>query len=636
MAQLFPSEANISKLKVKPTKGERCLLDCLKETLAKDDRFEIYYQPFLNGDQPDIIIMRKGSGVLIIEVKDWILSSYYVDSKKKWKTKNNNSIIKSPLKQVKTYKDNLFDLHIEDLLERKIENKNFYGIVSCAVYFHNEDEQSINNFFCNAFESENDKKYIKVFGKDSLNIEKMKIILSQAKLDKNSSLFDEKLYNSFKRYLQPSFHTIEQEIEIKLTDKQKKLTLSKSSPRQKIKGIAGSGKTIILARRAVNAHKRTGDKVLILTYNITLKNYIHDRISEVREEFSWNSFYINNYHDFINAELNNVEIKIDVPENFETWSSSDKTQYLEENYYSNKNLFEGIKQKLIKYNAILIDELQDYKEEWQTIIMKFFLAEDGEYVVFGDVKQNIYKRNLDEYKDFKAIGMPGVWNVLEESFRLSTKVAHIAEKFQEKFFKERYKIDQVIIAKNNNYNKQEVFDYLYYMKNTSLKIVVDDIYNKINNYEIHPNNICFLSHTVETVREIDYFIRKDKHEKTQVMFESKEIKEIYEKITSDKTKSTISNSEIEKIRKNKKKNFWMNPGTVKLSTIYSFKGWEINTLVLIIENYHEDSDNSISMDELIYTGITRCRQNLIVVNLGNSKYHKFFNQVIDDDRNLTP
>ncbi|MEQ9666957.1 hypothetical protein [Coleofasciculus sp. G2-EDA-02] len=37
MAQLFPSEANISKLKVKPTKGERCLLDCLKETLDKDD-----------------------------------------------------------------------------------------------------------------------------------------------------------------------------------------------------------------------------------------------------------------------------------------------------------------------------------------------------------------------------------------------------------------------------------------------------------------------------------------------------------------------------------------------------------------------------------------------------------------------
>ncbi|KKD39041.1 hypothetical protein WN50_05610 [Limnoraphis robusta CS-951] len=106
------------------------------------------------------------------------------------------------------------------------------------------------------------------------------------------------------------------------------------------------------------------------------------------------------------------------------------------------------------------------------------------------------------------------------------------------------------------------------------------------------------------------------------MFESKEL---YETIMSR------SKSEIEKVRKNKKENFWMNPGTVKLSTIHSFKGWEIHTLVLIIEDYDENSDSTFSMDELIYTGITRCRHNLIVVNLGNLKYHVFFNEVIEVD-----
>lgn len=66
----------------------------------------------------------------------------------------------------------------------------------------------------------------------------------------------------------------------------------------------------------------------------------------------------------------------------------------------------------------------------------------------------------------------------------------------------------------------------------------------------------------------------------------------------------------------------MNPGTVKLSTIHSFKGWEINTLILLIEQnagYPPDSD-----DELIYTAITRCRENLLVLNLGNERYHGFF------------
>jgi hypothetical protein len=40
---------------------------------------------------------------------------------------------------------------------------------------------------------------------------------------------------------------------------------------------------MVLARMVVNAHKRTGSQVLILTYNITLRIYIHDRISQVRK-----------------------------------------------------------------------------------------------------------------------------------------------------------------------------------------------------------------------------------------------------------------------------------------------------------------------------------------------------------------
>lgn len=633
MAQIFPSEENISRLKVQPTEGERYLIDALKSTL--DERFEIYYQPFLNGDQPDIIVMRKDSGVLIIEVKDWNLSSYYIDNQKEWRLEKNNAIVKSPIEQVKTYKNNLFNLHIENLLERKIENDRFYGIVSCAVYFHKEDGDSLNIFLKNAFESENDRRYIKVFGRDSLNIQKLRVILSQAKLYQSSSLFDEQIYNRFKRYLQPPFHTIEQGIEINLTAKQKKLTVSNSRPRQKIKGVAGSGKTLILARRAVNAHKRTGDKVLILTYNITLKNYIHDRISDVREAFSWDSFYINNYHDFINAELNNVGIKIVTPAGFDTLSSDEKTKYFEDNYYSNKNLFEGIKQKLRKYHTILIDELQDYKEEWQTVIRDFFLAENGEYVVFGDVKQNIYKRALDEYKDYKAVGMRGAWNVLEESFRLSKKIADLAEKFQKDIFKDKYELDKIEILRKNSIfdDKEEYFSYSYLEQSTFLNIVANTIFSQINECQIHPNNICFLSHSVQTVRDIDYLIRHDKREKTQVMFETKEL---YEKIKLSSTNVRKAKIEIDAIRKNKKTNFWMNPGTVKLSTIHSFKGWEIHTLILIIEDYAEDSDSTFSMDELIYTGITRCRHNLIVVNLGNLKYHNFFNQVIEDYRNLTP
>ena len=68
MAILIPKRSVIEQQKVSPTSGEITLINFLETTL--NDEYEIYYQPYLNGKNPDIIIIRKGGGVLIIEVKD--------------------------------------------------------------------------------------------------------------------------------------------------------------------------------------------------------------------------------------------------------------------------------------------------------------------------------------------------------------------------------------------------------------------------------------------------------------------------------------------------------------------------------------------------------------------------------------
>ena len=66
----------------------------------------------------------------------------------------------------------------------------------------------------------------------------------------------------------------------------------------------------------------------------------------------------------------------------------------------------------------------------------------------------------------------------------------------------------------------------------------------------------------------------------------------------------------------------MKTGTIKLSTIHSFKGWEIKTLFLFIEQ--EEDDKEFTNAELVYTALTRAKRNLIVFNLGNKKYDEFF------------
>lgn len=350
MAQSFPPLEQFPNLRQKPTEGESHLIDFLVNNL--DDSYEIYFQPFLNGDRPDIVLMRKNSGVMIIEVKDWHLKNYRLNQKKQWEvTKNGNDWygIKSPIDQALAYKQNLYDLHIENLLEKNIREPKHWAIVTCAVYFHCETEEKINHFLTANFSQDNGylnfSLHQVILGYDSLTKQNFNKILYKNYLTRTSRYFDDQLYKSFKRHLQPPYHTKEEGKELSYTPEQQKLIKSKIGS-QKVKGAAGSGKTCVLAKRAVNALKRIENDsqthqpiILILTYNITLINYIRDRISEVRENFNRGHFHIINYHDFISQELNNLEIRIDIPDDFDDWDSESRSSYFEENYYSNIKLF---------------------------------------------------------------------------------------------------------------------------------------------------------------------------------------------------------------------------------------------------------------------------------------------------------
>ena len=61
MAKILPSIENIKRLKVQPTDGEWYLINYLTENMP--DNIEIYFQPFLNGDMPDIILVQRNVGV---------------------------------------------------------------------------------------------------------------------------------------------------------------------------------------------------------------------------------------------------------------------------------------------------------------------------------------------------------------------------------------------------------------------------------------------------------------------------------------------------------------------------------------------------------------------------------------------
>ena len=637
MAILSPTIEVIKRQNVQPTEGEWTLLKFLLDNL--DNTYEICYQPYLNGDNPDFAIMRKGSGVLLIEVKDWNLNHYYVDKETQWKPEDigtgkiqqavssaiwrlqkDSTPIKSPLNQVEDYKSNLFHLHLEDLFKKSIKSKNHWATVNCAVYFHKATEQNLTSFLLDGFDKQEDEPYRKfvsyfgLLGYNSLTKDKLNSLLTRFWLNKTSYYFDETLYSSFQRYLKPPIHQIEEGIKINYTKEQQELIRSEIRPRRKIKGVAGSGKTLVLAKRAVNAHIRTSSKVLILTFNLSLKNYIHDRVSDVREEFNWSNFYITNYHQFFKTQANNY--------NLDTHSLS---------AWQDTSFFEGVKNQIHKFDVVLIDEIQDYQQEWLDILATYFMHDDTEWIVFGDDKQDIYQRKL------VVRNIPGVWNKsLDNSFRFTGAIANIAIKFQKKFFDKIYELDDIKTMSQLDFETRTIE---YHTFNTfTTQRLFEAVYFVLEKNKIHSSDAGILCSKVEILRAIDFSIRTIKNEKTATTFESQEE---FDTIKNYETKKLIDkgvaeravkfkinkamHDKLEGIRKIKKNHFWMKTGTVKLSTIHSFKGWEIDTLFLLIAKEEDEFTNA----ELIYTGLTRARKNLIVFNLGNKMFEDFFNSEIE-------
>jgi hypothetical protein len=637
MALIYPDYSKIISLKVPPTEGELKMIDFLLENLS--DEYEIFFQPFLNGDCPDIILMRKGGGVLIIEVKDWLLENYFIDERKKWYVSYNKAFIKSPISQVLKYKENMYDLHIENLLELRLKNYKYWFIVNCAVFFYKETNNKIWDFLLSPYKSNcvnnsslNDKakkskenylrfldKNIVVIGKDNLNSEFLNKLLEQKWISKKSHYFSDDLYESCRRYLKPSFHSFEDGKNVNLNKRQSELALSKVGE-QKIKGVVGSGKTMVLAQRAVNAFKMKNDTVLILTYNISLKNYIHDKISDVREDFRWENFHILNYHDFFNSTMNNLGIEFQFPSDFDSWQYWQKEEFFNETYYGNINLFEDYKNKIEKYSTILIDEVQDYKTIWLRIIKKYFLKENGEFVVFGDSKQDIYNRvSFVENKKVLTIPeSPGRWAELNQSYRLTPSITSFASAFQKMFLAKNHNPDSF----ENEVFQTALFDKVYYK--SYQEVNYEEIASFIKEFSFklksHPNDICVLSISVEAIREIEYCFRKITNENTYIMSETKED---YDRLLKANGQSKEFFKEIEKIRKNKKLHFWMNSGTTKFSTIYSYKGWEIKTLFLIVQK----STKEITYNELIYTGFTRCMSNLVIIDIDDFELKEFLSKL---------
>lgn len=579
----------------------------LENILSVDDI--MYIDAAVNEVAVDFIIVRPNKGILLLNIFEENLNECTLSEDKK-EINVHGQLYQSPIDLINLCQLSIKD-GIEELLMSTIEDNRNFSLIKKAVVFSENSIDEIKKFF----EYQNNVfNFAFIFGKEIIeNRDISQNLYTTIGFLYNNNAFDDVVRRKLARMISPSWHSYQEgRIDMQPIGAQKRLSES-SITQQKISGVAGSGKTQVLAFRAVNAMKRTGGDVLVLTYNITLANYLKFRLSEIREDFSWEKIDVYPYHQFFRIRAAECQLHVE-------FSS-----------YQNEAFFENSKGHK-KYSAIFVDEVQDYTTEWLRIIMQnFLLVPNGELVVFGDPKQNVYQRPLDANGDIRLGIIGGQWNrQLTTSRRFTNpRLANLATAFQTQFMANLPTDD--IVAENtisNTFNFQ-IVTYIDLRQNNSIESIITNIINIISNDNNEARDFAVLASSTKLLRNIDILYRQRTNEQTEITFISNEtlerLKQIHQ-VTDEKAANWKFNRDFEALERTRKQLFTTDKRCLKISTIQSFKGWESPSVIVILENdivLHNTTFRPMS-PQTIYTAITRARENMYIINIGNDTYHNFF------------
>ncbi|MHA2362372.1 MAG: 3'-5' exonuclease [Candidatus Hodarchaeales archaeon] len=393
-----------------------------------------YYEPLIQDKYPDFLLIGARIGVVVIEIKDYKEEALIsVSPSEEWITQQNGQTINvpNPLNQVYNYWKG-----ITRKIDVSITDMEFNNIVQQVIVLPNITKESkigteIQEYRPSRikifFKEEIQTKYAnfqQIFNKKinhTLELSRKQVQLLRANLVPSSRL-PSKTQIPLGKYFTP-------EEELKLLDQQQeRLARELGEGHRLIFGVAGSGKTILLLARArYLALKHTNWKILLLCFNINLREHLKKLLNPADYEAQ---VEVDNFHHWAKDMIMAIggPYKIAYQEAAENIQTQKKKDTFFKTVVSEILLDAITNTKIRPYDAILIDEGQDFEKEWFTPVIQLLNPKTNSLLIAVDGLQSVYKRKKFFWKE---VGVQAVGRVrrFTKSYRNPKTIGQFAYSF---------------------------------------------------------------------------------------------------------------------------------------------------------------------------------------------------------------
>lgn len=548
--------------------GEEIILNKIKQIYSNVNwNAYLYVQPHIKKWTPDFILVDEYKGISIIEVKDWSLDFIY-------KIDHKSVVVNGTTRNNPIYVTNKYFNTVKDLLQLEhslLENNELKYRIYSNLVFTNIESNELE--YIQSCISQPPTKCITsgkiitlsiedIFGYETKYIEEYDFSTIRSVFfpeSKDPKILQKKLWEFHRR------DTKENSI-IKMLDiEQEKFANRVPYGHYMVSGIPGSGKTVILLARAVYlAGENPNWRIIILTYTNSLTTKLQNKLESMHEDLDnmgikYENIEIATFHSLAKSVANVGIIPSPTPKD----------------YWKTILPYKAIENARATYDAILIDEYQDFYDSWISLCL--ILCKKYEYknqmtenlFLAGDRLQSIYNDKDSSWKSL-GVNIAGRSKLLKSSYRSGSNHINLALDYLMKDEKLEKEVEKFYEGRNGiccKYESENCVDFI----SGGLENINGYLIDLFSNQKYNPEDVLVLVPNSKGPNNKD---------------------EIYQKLDIQLKSISIASKEVE-------------PNKMTVTTYHSSKGLECKVCILLnVDNLNDK--------KLLYVGMTRASEKLCI------------------------